>query len=187
MSQPSLPTPFISSQRWAQRKFAWIIPLFLVAGCATPAQRLPEPATPNSATPRQSDQGTSSETPSTSRDPAFCGTEEGKLLECIESPDASREKVMTCNEVEKNYFQCAQNRRKALGESRRDELFQVHLRFLKQKLSAYQRALEKCEKTSSPCDPDKLRIIQKQIKGLPREISKTEKISSAAKSSTLAH
>jgi hypothetical protein len=184
MNPSSLSTPVTAPQRRPYGRLLLVIPLLLAAGCATPAQRSPEAAPPSSATPTESHQGTSSGAPSTSGDPTLCGAEEARLLECIEAPDASREQVMACNDVEKNYFQCGQNRRRALSVSRRDELSQVHLRFLKQKLSAYQRALEKCEKSSKPCDPDKLRVIQKQLKGLPREISKTEKLSSTTKSST---
>lgn len=106
-----------------------------------------------------------------------CKEHEPKVLECISHPEWKGEQGEACSKAEQTYRDCAGFRRTQADKPQdfRDIIAQ-ELAFTQEKLKSYKAALKVCQKKPSPCDPSKLKIIQKMVSGLPKEIAKLKKM-----------
>lgn len=98
---------------------------------------------------------------------------EPAFLNCIEHPDNKVDHGTVCNDPEKAFLKCTIKRREETADTKL--LMQWNLVHTRKKLDSYKKAKDICNKTEGACDPAKVRIIEKMLKGLPREIEKMEK------------
>lgn len=106
-----------------------------------------------------------------------CSQHEAKIIECIEHPEWRGEELEPCDKGQIAYRQCTNDRRmQAGGEPAAMKAIMKNEYALNEKrVKAYKKAKKVCQKKKDACRPEWERVIDKQIKGLPKENAKIKK------------